>query len=312
MKPILLHEGKFNDQYHLAPTGEDSPLNIDMAGTTRPNPDFYIKSLSPESMTLSFYQLEYVLEGKIFIESEGKKYSAEAGEMFFINKAVPRVLYSDRKTPVKKIFVTVKGPLIDGIVKAYKLKSPVIISKTDVEKYFRNILDILQNSPYYTPVVRDSLGAEILKIIQTVSRDLNLIDNIIEKEDVAENIIKYIDENLDRKITIEDLSQNFFLGKTQLIKLFKEKYQMTPMKYAQLQRIELAKYYLQATDTPISRMHELIGFDDVKYFSKLFKKSTGISPREYRLTRRNLHDPVTAGKYERLLRQKLKAQKQRG
>lgn len=296
------HEGKFNDQYHLAHAGENSPLNIDMAGTTRPVSDFHVTFKTPGSITLSFYQLEYVLEGRVFIETEDKTYTAEKGDLYFINKAVPRVLYSDKKGPVKKIFVTAKGPLLDGIVKAYNFSDPVIITKADVEEYFRNIINILDEAPCYTPLVRDSIGVEVLKIIQTVSRKLNLIDNVIERLNVAENIIKYIDANLDRKITIEDLSQNFFLGKTQLIKLFKDKYQMTPMKYAQLQRIELAKYYLTDTDTPISNIHKLIGFDDVKYFSKLFKKVTGISPREYRVTKRSIHDPVAVGIYEANLR----------
>ena len=299
MKP---HKGIFNDQYHLAPAGEDSPLNIYIAGTTRPTADFYITSQTPESMTLSHYQLEYVLEGKIFIDIEGKTYSAEAGDLFFINKATRRTLYSDKKSPVKKMFVTAKGPLIDGMVKAYKFKEPIIIARVDVEKNFRSILNILEKAPVYTPLVRDNIGKEILEIIQTVARELNLVDTTIERQNVAENIIKYIDANLNRKITIEELSQNFFLGKTQLIKLFKDKYHMTPMKYAQMQRIELAKYYLQATDMPISSMHELIGFDDVKYFSKLFKKATGISPREYRTTRRTLQTPEAVGIYEKLLR----------
>lgn len=300
MKP---HEGKFNDQYHLAPVGEVSPLNINMAGLTRPCADFYMAFTSPENTTLTFYQLEYVLEGRIFIEVEDKTYCAEAGDLFFINKATLRTLYSDKKNPVKKFFITVKGPLMDGIVKAYKLKEPVIITKADVEKNFKNIMHILEKAPLYTPPVRDHIGREILEIIQTVSRGLSLVDTIAERQNVAESIIRYIDSNLDRKITIEELSQNFFLGKTQLIKLFKDKYKMTPMKYAQIQRIELAKYYLQATDTPISSMHELIGFDDVKYFSKLFKKATGISPREYRTTRRKLDNPVSIGMYEKLLRE---------
>ena len=298
---MKFHRGKFNDQYHLAPTGEDSPLNIDMAGTTRPSPEFYVECTSLRSVTVSFYQLEYVLEGKLYIETESGMYCAEKGDFLFIDKAFFRTLYSDKKNPVKKLFITAKGPLIDGFVESYKLNEPIMIIKADVENKFRNILRILDDAPSYTPVERDRIGVEILSIIQTVARELNTVD-IINKHNIPGSILKYIDSNLSRKFTIEELCQTFFLGKTQLIKVFKDKYGVTPMKYAQYQRIELAKYYLQTTDTPISSLHSVIGFDDVKYFSKLFKKTTGMSPSEYKVERNKLDDPVISGKFEDSLR----------
>lgn len=279
---MKIHHGKFNEQYHLAHSGEDSPLNVDMAGMTRPEPNFHVSANTPKSLTLSYYQMEYVLDGKVYIETANETFCAEKGDFFFINTGVPRSLRSDKKNPVKKLFVTAKGPLMDGIVKAYKIKSPVIIAKLDVEDYFRNIINIIEEAPFYSPIIRDKIGREILSILQAVSYDLHTV-SMANKRNIAENILKFIEENLNRKFTIEELGQNFFLGKTQLIKLFKDKYGVTPIKYAQLQRIEMAKYYLAKTDEPISTLHDKLGFEDVKYFSKLFKKITGISPSEYRV-----------------------------
>lgn len=296
---MKVHNGKFNDQYHLAHVGEDSPINIDIAGMTRPSEEYYISCTTPQSFTLSFYQFEYVLDGRFLIDIDGHTHSAEKGDFCFINKGVPRTLYTDKKNPVKKFFVTVKGPLADGMIKAYGFKAPVIIQKADVEEYFRNIIKILEDAPNFSPSERDAIGCEVLKIIQKVASDIWNAEKAPEKRYTAENILRYIDSNLDRKFTIEELSQNFFLGKTQLIKVFKDKYGVTPIKYAQLQRIETAKYYLAKTDEPISTLHYKLGFDDTKYFSKLFKKVTGISPSEYRDTINLpvMNDPVVRGKF---------------
>ena len=307
---MKVHHGKFNEQYHLAHSGEDSPLNIDIAGITRPVKDFYIPLTSPESATLSFYQLEYVLDGKVYIESDTETYCAEKGDFFFINTGTIRSLYSDKKHPVKKMFVTVKGPLMDGIIKAYKIKSPIIVTKIDVEEYFKNIIRILEDSPVYSPETRDKIGVEVLAIIQTLARQLNTVD-VVNKRHIAENILRFIEENLNRKFTIEELSQNFFLGKTQLIKVFKDKYGVTPIKYAQLQRIEMAKYYLSKTDESISSLHNKLGFEDTKYFSKLFKKITGISPSEYRekVAAFDEGEHVLSGKFNNSLRKNITKQK---
>ena len=295
---MKIHYGKFNDQYHLAVTGENSPLNIDMAGYTRPNPNYSIVSLTPKSATLSYYQLEYVLNGKIYIETEDETYCAEKGDFFFIKKATPRKLYSDKEAPVEKLYVTPKGPLADGMFSAYNLKDPVVIVKADVEKYFRNILSILDEAVTYTFMERDKIGREILAITQEVSAKLNS-ETRENKRYVAENIMEFIDENISHKFTIDDLCQKFFLGKTQLIKLFKEKYGVTPIKYAQLQRISIAKYYLTNTDEPISSLHDKLGFDDVKYFSKLFKKITGFSPSKFKEKYYALkeYSPAVRGKF---------------
>ena len=295
---MKIHHGKFNDQYHLASKGENSPLNIDMAGHTRPNSNYSMNFVTPQAPTLSYYQMEYVLSGKIYIQLENETYCAEKGDFFFIKKATPRRLYSDADSPAEKLYVTPKGPLADGIVSAYNLKGPVIIVKADVEKYFRKILKILEDAPSYTFVERDKIGREILAIVQEVSAKLNP-ETRESRRYIAENIMQFIDDNITSKFKIEDLCRKFFLGKTQIIKLFKEKYGITPMKYAQLRRIDIAKYYLTNTDEPISSLHDKLGFDDIKYFSKLFKKSTGYSPSSFKDKFDSLRDmsPAIHGKF---------------
>ena len=55
-----------------------------------------------------------------------------------------------------------------------------------------------------------------------------------------------------------------------------------PLKYLTSIRIARAKELLTGTDIPISEIGELVGYDNPLYFSKIFKKNTGLSPREYR------------------------------
>ena len=132
------------------------------------------------------------------------------------------------------------------------------------------------------PEVADKIGNEILEIVRKAYYNDNSKNVTSAGYNIAENIMMYIDSNFTRKFTIEDITNTFYMCKTQLIKHFKKHYRITPMKYVQEKRIEASKHYLKSTDIPITSIYSSVGFSDAKYFSLAFKKHTGMSPKEYR------------------------------
>ena len=280
MKPDI---GMFNDQFFFPLLKFESPLTLYLAGYTRPQTDYKIPLDHPLDPALTCYQLEYVTDGKGYIDINGKTYTVEKGDFFFINKTIPRTLYSDTSFPLQKFFITAKGDFMHSLLDLYHIDSSILIVKTDVSEYFQNILNILYKADSYTIDECNKIGIEILKIIQHISLSLQKEEKTLDNSRVAESIMDYIDSNLTRKITIEDLCNQFYMGKTQIIKIFKKKYKMTPMKYAQGQRIVTAKYHLRATNISISNLSDMLCFADSKYFSNVFKSYVGISPQEYRI-----------------------------
>lgn len=274
--------GLFNDRYMLDKSGNDANITIHVAGETRPCRNFEVNVANTSEPTLGFYQFEYILSGSGYIEIEGEKYIIGAGDFYFINKSHFRTIRSDVQDPLNKLFVTAKGSFIDALISCYDINAPVVIAKLDAEKYFREILNILQNADSYTVYVRNAIGIEIAKIIQMIHTEYLSANKQQFSHCSAEDIMRYIDSNLSNKFTVDDIADNFFICVTHMTNIFKKKYNITPMKYARLKRIELAKYYLQNTEVPISSLHDIIGLSDVKYFSKLFKQQTGMTPREFR------------------------------
>ena len=67
-----------------------------------------------------------------------------------------------------------------------------------------------------------------------------------------------------------------------IFKKFKEKTGYTPIKYLAIRKIDEAKRLLETTDLPISEVMERVGYEDASYFSKLFKKLVGYSPKSFR------------------------------
>ena len=81
---------------------------------------------------------------------------------------------------------------------------------------------------------------------------------------------------LDRAVEIYGISRRRFCD------LFKAAYSVTPNRYLTLKKIELAKSLLAGGELTVEETGELCGFSDVYYFSKTFKKETGLTPTDYK------------------------------
>ena len=78
------------------------------------------------------------------------------------------------------------------------------------------------------------------------------------------------------------------MNRTDLSRIFMEKTGTTIMTYVLERRMELAAAFLRNTGLPGTVIMERVGFNQYTYFSRCFKKSAGISPREYRQIYRRL------------------------
>ncbi|MDQ0246312.1 two-component system response regulator YesN [Bacillus fengqiuensis] len=107
---------------------------------------------------------------------------------------------------------------------------------------------------------------------------LNDLDNACRMR----NIVAYVDTYYMEELTLEKLSNRFFLSREHISRKFKQETGMTLSKYIMKLRIDQAKYWLKETDESILSISFMLGYQDEKYFSKLFKKVVGLTPFEYR------------------------------
>lgn len=94
--------------------------------------------------------------------------------------------------------------------------------------------------------------------------------------------IQYIDQNYDQDLSLQVLSQYVHLSKNYFSNLFKRETGEGVIDYITKVRLDHAKALLRNTDLKSSEISVLVGISDSKYFSKLFKKMTGVTPSEYR------------------------------
>ncbi len=94
--------------------------------------------------------------------------------------------------------------------------------------------------------------------------------------------INYIKLNFNQEIGLSKISRDLFVHKTNLAKKFKEEVGKTTAEYINEIRIKESKHILQNTTLSIEDIAYYVGYNDKKYFSKVFKSIEKISPSEYR------------------------------
>lgn len=99
---------------------------------------------------------------------------------------------------------------------------------------------------------------------------------------LAEQVMEYIRQNHAEPITISQTASRFGLDRRRLAALFERHVGMTPSNYLIECRILKAKELLCTSSCPIKQVAECVGYSDSLYFSKAFKKLSGISPSEFR------------------------------
>ncbi len=93
---------------------------------------------------------------------------------------------------------------------------------------------------------------------------------------------QYITERLNSDIGIEEVANKIGISSSYFCLLFKNHFSMTFVEYVTLQRIEAAKFMLVNSDKSITVIGTGIGYQERRYFTKVFQKQTGMSPKEYR------------------------------
>lgn len=94
--------------------------------------------------------------------------------------------------------------------------------------------------------------------------------------------IDFIHENFKMAMSVSDIAQTVLMSESNFYSRFKKQFGMSPIAYLNHYRLTLASDMLKQTDAPIKEIAESVGFFDQLYFSKLFKRTYRVSPRQYR------------------------------
>lgn len=233
------------------------------------NPAFGIRALKNPTW-------HFVLSGKGLFEIGGKSYPLIAGQAFFIPSDIPMRYYPDKDDPWEYVWFTLYGKEdVDAYSKLLNVSvtNPVITVKnfeklkSALRKMFDSLID--ETSGYFCAL---SCFYQIMDICTSSApkTEIQKIKNIIDESFTI------------KSFNVEQLCSEVNISHPHLLRLFKNAYGTTIVKYILKKRIEYACNLLTSSDMPIKAVAFSCGFSDELHFMKTFKKELGISALSYR------------------------------
>lgn len=222
------------------------------------------------------------------LSSLGYEHIAEASNgldaLTYIMKNEPDIVLAD-----------IEMPGLDGLtllerINSSKIKVSVIfISGHDNFKYAQKAISFNASDYLLKPISMDELSAAIEKLISHIDFLHDKQKPLFIKDGYATKIIEkskeYIINNLKTDITLNVISEYVHLSPAYFSRIFKEETGENFSNYVTRVRIEEAMKLLRDGVYKSYEVSSIIGFTDVKYFYKVFRKYTGLTPTEYRSLR---------------------------
>ena len=168
-----------------------------------------------------------------------------------------------------------------------------ITDNPDKENLYENIkvwsekygldADSLRNGVATIPYKSTEQILAAAKIMEACTSYIIYKEMIIPENDKLFDAAKnYIESNLHRDISIEEICRELRIGRTKLYEIFRNELKVGISKYILHRRMHKAKKLLKTTDLPISEIAHSVGFADYNYFSRIYKKTYGKAPKYYR------------------------------
>ena len=180
---------------------------------------------------------------------------------------------NDKRLSVLQIQAACIGGLIElnGNLQNLKLKS--INLRQSLNSILENIL-LCHDFP--------STKSCILDYVQKLSNKLNEADEQQLAKGIIHDIQIFIRNHYQEPISLASLAEQFYLHPNYLSRLFKEKTGKNFIDYITEIRMDKVKEMLADPNGKISDISQAVGYENPRYFSKVFKQTTGFTPREYR------------------------------
>ena len=227
------------------------------------------------------YILIYCIEGRGMIEVEDQKYQIGRSDAFCIPRNRRHKYYADKEEPWSILWVHFKG----DSTKYFPLEECKIVhlnsrhSDNRMMVLFKLLFRVLERN--YT------LGnfiyiSQILSLILAEVYYREKIDESTTQDKHVTQVIRFMYQNLYRNLTLEEIAEEVQLSKSYLNAIFKTQTGHSPVEFFIHLKMQEACKLLKSTSMYIYEVSTKLGYTDQYYFSRIFKKVVGVSPKDYK------------------------------
>lgn len=255
------------------------------------------------------YELLYIKEGSCVITVEDLVYHPSVGDLFIFRPGKRHSLYVPENTYLVQPHIHFDLQHFDDAADVF-VPYKLLEEMSELEKsYIRpDILDdFLSPFPTHIHLQNPQIIEQMLVDVIYAHNNVTLFPELNEKwlflrlfyqllfeitiantnhrniqHETALRIKLYLEQNICKNVTLDELAHMSNTSKSYLIKVFKNAYRTTPAKFHTLQKINRSKYLLKCSNQTISEIALSLGFDSIHSFSRCFRKYEAMSLSEFR------------------------------
>ena len=225
--------------------------------------------------------LHYCISGEGWIEVEGERKPICPGDLLICRSGIEHTYGAVKENPWETQWVYFSGSLaesyIDLIDDTEGKKLIVRQAKAHSLRGLNSIISLMEKGYAQVYMLHAS---NILKSLLTAISYQNDSEDTLDHR--LENLIGHMMSNLDSTMTLKEMAESMAMSRDYFSKVFYRKYGYTPVDYFIRLKIQESCRLLSTSDLSISEVGEMVGYEDGLYFSRIFKKKSGMSPTAYR------------------------------
>ena len=279
---MFVNSGYLHDS--RAPIKDKSrPLIVTSCGTYRLKTVKRLPTWRPKGRL--DYQLLYIVSGKGHFYFHGEDRVVYAGRMVLIQPRQEQhyEYFGEDKPEVYWVHFT--GSDVKNILHSYNIPmdDPIFYSgaSSTYSYLFKEMIHELQDCKTgYEDLLAMYLRQIFLLVQRTRQEERPTVSTYIQEE--MEFARRYFNEHYNEPISIQEYAESRNMSVCYFQRNFKQIVKHTPMQYLLTIRVNNAASLLETTDYSMAEIAAIVGYEDPLYFSRLFRKIKGVSPRDYR------------------------------
>ena len=233
------------------------------------------------------YVLIYCVDGSGWYRIGNKEYKVRKNQFFILPAGQPHTYGADEGNEWTIYWVHFRGAHAAIFAEGMQTPQNINVAINSRIRDRINIFEELLSTLHAGQGIEDlRYASSLLHHFLASMRYLGQFRRGEGASDAIEAAIHYMQENIENRITLQDVLNYIGYSQSHFSSLFKKKTGESPIAYFNRLKVEYACKLLKETDLKINQICFKIGIEDSFYFSRLFSKTMGMSPSEYRLSTR--------------------------
>lgn len=269
--------------YKAAPAASETPLDLKLYYT---GSETCMPGHAWGPGVKDHYKIHIVHHGQGVFRTSGQTYRLTAGQGFLIVPGQLSYYEADAESPWTYSWVAFNGAYAEHYLDTagFSAEHPVFDCLQDdaIQACIRHIQEIDKGSPSKELRLQAALCTFLAILMDSNPTGPGLMKSESLKETYIARMIEYMEMNYSRTFRIEELAGELGLNRKYMSKLFKDAVGVSPQAYVFQYRLNKAREMMRTSSFSISEISSSVGYKDPLLFSRMFKKTFGISPSRYR------------------------------